>query len=375
MNNDINLLMVDQIDPLTVSPNGIDTVIRGLIKHSAAERIGIIGSTSSLSTRIGDWTVIEVEGRQVPFLPVSRARSTHRLLARVPDSMRLTFGLLRFRNRIPRVRAHAHRVEIGFVFWVLRGAEYVQFIHNDSSGLLGAESDSLWRRFAIAYRWIEDRALRKASAVVLFNKSDANRLRAIRSDLVVATTWYDPSLVYTRAPGNSSGILKLCWVGRFESQKDPVLAVHTLASLVERGADVRMTFIGSGSMLSEMQSDIRDRGLSDYCTFTGPVSRARVLEEMARHTVLLVTSHYEGSPTVLVEAGASGLPVVATFESDPDQLVTNYENGLIVDTRDPDALADAVIAARSCESAACRDAVSGRSGEELVPRILALGRR
>ncbi|MFC0449798.1 glycosyltransferase family 4 protein [Rhodococcus jostii] len=374
MSNGIDLLMVDQVDPFTVAPNGIDTVIRGLIKYSASERIGIIGSTSSSAIRVGQWTCIEVEGRSVLFLAVSKGRSTHWLVSRVPDSVRLTFGLVRFRNRIPRVRAHAHRVEIGVVLRGLLRAEYVQFIHNDSKGLLGAESDSLWKRLSSAYRWLELRALRNASAVVLFNKSDSGRLREIRSDLFVATTWYDPSLVATRVSQDSCDVLYLCWVGRFESQKDPLLAVATLACLVERGVDVRMTFVGSGSMQSEMEADIRLRGLSEYCVFTGSIPRAQVLDEMARQTVLLITSHYEGSPTVLVEAGASGLPIVGTYESDPDHLVNNHENGVVVRSRDPFVIADAVIAGRVCESTACREAVSERSGPKIVPQILRLGR-
>ena len=66
---------------------------------------------------------------------------------------------------------------------------------------------------------------------------------------------------------------------------------------------------------------------------------------------LLVTSHFEGGPAVAVEALAHGVPVVST-DCSPflRELLSTEESGRIVPTRDPEALADALLAIRAADA-------------------------
>ncbi len=85
---------------------------------------------------------------------------------------------------------------------------------------------------------------------------------------------------------------------------------------------------------------IDEMGLHDAVTFTGAVSDEELVAAMARADVLVVTSRHEGFGVPLLEAMSLGLPVVAHDAGALPEVVGDA--GLLVDARDPYALAGAV---------------------------------
>ena len=66
--------MMYPTDPLVVTPGGIDTFIRGQLKYAPAEiRYSLVGMTADESrSPIGEWQKIQIDGREVRFLPVMK---------------------------------------------------------------------------------------------------------------------------------------------------------------------------------------------------------------------------------------------------------------------------------------------------------------
>lgn len=134
-------------------------------------------------------------------------------------------------------------------------------------------------------------------------------------------------------------------VGALKPQKDYVLAIQVAEALFQRDASFRFLMVGEGLSLSNT-SKYKEQVLEHYrqsaCVeamkFLGP--RTDVYEIMAQAGVLLVTSHFEGFPNVVLEAMSVGLPVATTDYSDIRRIVPNAWQ--VASQREPGQLADIV---------------------------------
>ena len=147
-------------------------------------------------------------------------------------------------------------------------------------------------------------------------------------------------------PENQRGSFHIGWVGRMSSEKGPDVLVEALA---QTGGPWQATFVGSGPLAGDLKARSRDLELQDRVRWAGPVPEA------ARHfkgfDVLVLSSRSEGTPIVLLEAMAAGVPLVVTRVGGIPDVVTPRE-ALIVDAEDPGALADAIALVRDQPRAA-----------------------
>ncbi len=101
----------------------------------------------------------------------------------------------------------------------------------------------------------------------------------------------------------------LLWIGRFESEKNPTLALEAFAALRQKDIDARLTMLGAGRLESPLKSLSARLGVAGTVNFPGWKDTSSYL---ARAELLLVTSEYEGYGMALVEALAAGVPVLST---------------------------------------------------------------
>jgi glycosyltransferase involved in cell wall biosynthesis len=111
------------------------------------------------------------------------------------------------------------------------------------------------------------------------------------------------------------------------------------------GAHIRLVLIGEGTERDTLEQQARDLGIADRVAFLGPKPQPEVADWIAAADLLTLPSHNEGSPNVVVEALASGTPVVATRVGGVPDLVDDGANGLLVPAGDAPALAAALAAA------------------------------
>ncbi|WIG16363.1 glycosyltransferase [Kocuria rosea] len=166
--------------------------------------------------------------------------------------------------------------------------------------------------------------------------------------------------------------LDVIWVGRIDSQKDPGLVLDAAEAALAAGLSFRFRLVGDGPLRASLESRIvRDR-LSNV-ELVGPKAQIEVASLLRGSKVFLMSSHYEGSPTALVEALASGLPAVVTRESDPDGIVVEGVNGSVVTTRTGWAIVAALEAVRRIGDVHVTEQVAARSACNLVPRLASAG--
>lgn len=130
-------------------------------------------------------------------------------------------------------------------------------------------------------------------------------------------------------------------VGRLEYQKGIDLFIEVAACLSRARDDVEFVIVGDGSLRQDLEQLARGRNVADRLTFLG--FRTDALSVLKTLDLFLFTSNYEPFGLVIVESMAAEVPVVAAAcPGAVAEIISNNVNGLIVDSRDPAEIAEAV---------------------------------
>ena len=141
----------------------------------------------------------------------------------------------------------------------------------------------------------------------------------------------------------SDGRIRLVIACRQEERKGTDVVIESLPAILETFPHASLDVIGDGSLLSELRQRSADLGLKDKVRFHGRVSHSKVIELFGQgHLFCYPTSASEGFPKVVLEALASGMPVIATRVSVLPQLISP-DCGILLDSAARAELAFAVI--------------------------------
>ncbi len=130
-------------------------------------------------------------------------------------------------------------------------------------------------------------------------------------------------------------------VGRLAAVKSQKTLVDAFADLCELRPEQRerlgLVLVGEGPMQDELEALVARRGIADRCWFAGDRDDVdRLLPEL---DVFVLPSLNEGISNTVLEAMASGLPVIATRVGGNPELVIDGENGFLIPVEDVDGLA------------------------------------
>jgi glycosyltransferase involved in cell wall biosynthesis len=126
--------------------------------------------------------------------------------------------------------------------------------------------------------------------------------------------------------------LRIIYVGRLVQRQKRVLDLpKIMAGLTGRGVPATLTVIGGGADHQALESAIDAAGESGNTRFLGILSPGEVTRELLDHDVMLLVSDFEGMPTTVLEAMASGcVPVVTAIRSGIPELVEDGVSGCTV---------------------------------------------
>jgi sugar transferase (PEP-CTERM/EpsH1 system associated) len=125
---------------------------------------------------------------------------------------------------------------------------------------------------------------------------------------------------------------------------------------------IQLQIVGDGSQRRLLESHAHSKGIADCIDFMG--ARADVPSLLANASMFVLPSLSEGISLTLLEAMASGLPVIATRVGGNPEVVVDNESGILVPPQDPRALAKAIIRLRTDRSLCSRLSRDGRSRVE-----------
>ena len=125
--------------------------------------------------------------------------------------------------------------------------------------------------------------------------------------------------------------LRLCYAGRMEPMKAPLDWIKAVERAHRLGVDLKATWIGTGSLLEQMQRMIAERNLGSVIELVGFESdRVRLLKKIREAHLMLFTHITSESPRCLIESLLSGTPIVGYQSDYADDLVKEFGGGEFV---------------------------------------------
>ena len=135
---------------------------------------------------------------------------------------------------------------------------------------------------------------------------------------------------------------KLLWVRAFAEIYDPMAALETLELLLENHENAELCMVGpeKDSSFKKCKTYAREKNLP--VTFTGFLEKKEWLQLSENFDIFLNTTTIDNTPVSVIEAMALGLPVVSTNVGGIPYLIDDQAQGLLVPSRAPAAMAEAV---------------------------------
>jgi glycosyltransferase involved in cell wall biosynthesis/peptidoglycan/xylan/chitin deacetylase (PgdA/CDA1 family) len=245
--------------------------------------------------------------------------STFRPLMRAAQLMR------RFRPQVIHARNGGSWTDAGAA-WLLAGQPgRLAFSMHGWSQL-----EPLSPRWALIYRLLA----RQTSALAAVSPETAQQFAAETgihaSRFRVLYTGVDTDRFRPASRRPAAGRLVLGCVGRLDPVKGHDLLLEAFADVVhDLGVDAELRLIGDGPTRARTEELARQRRIADRVVFAG--MRDDVPEQLRELDVFVLASLREGRPTSIMEAMASGLPVVASDVGSVRQLVGDGSTGLVVE--------------------------------------------
>ena len=138
--------------------------------------------------------------------------------------------------------------------------------------------------------------------------------------------------------------LVLGTVGRIQEVKDQLTLVRAVASLASRSDEyrqrLRLMIVGDGPMFKEVETLVHEKGVADITWLSG--ARDDIPELLQALDLFVLPSKAEGISNTILEAMATGLPVIATDVGGNPELVVAGETGSLVPAQDSEAMATAI---------------------------------
>ena len=377
-NTRVHIAIIHPFDPLGSKIGGIEKHIQGFIKRAPdGFDITLVGFTEDQTKRpVGKQLQLDLDGRTFSNFPVCYIRQPN-IRRLVPQTFIFTASLLKHRPNLKGAILQFHRVEPSIL--CPRENRKVLFIHGNIRTLFDSANESRWAKWPRLYFHVERPFITRMSKIFVQNDDGIKFYRKIyphiADRLAFFPSWVDESTFFPypadkkearkRSFLHERHIFSSCkiilFVGRLEMAKDPMLLMSTFQHILSVSQEVILVVVGSGSFRDAMMEYALEHNIRDRVFFLGALPQVEVAEIMRISDAFLLTSSFEGMPYVVVEALATGLPVVSTSVGAISRAVCNNVSGLLVNSRSPADLGNAVLAvlndARGYTPAECTNAI------------------
>lgn len=175
----------------------------------------------------------------------------------------------------------------------------------------------------------------RSQILALLDRAEWAKVHMIRCGI-------EPSRFSFRLEPSVGDRIEILNVARLVGVKGHDILLDALASLRGRGVDFHATVVGDGSDREALTKRVSQLGLDRHVTFAGAVGHDQIHEYFDAAHIFCLPSFAEGLPVSLMEAMASGIPVVTTRIMGTPELVEDGVSGLLVTPGLVESLTDAL---------------------------------
>lgn len=319
----------------------------------------LVGLTLTPSVPRGQWRRLPIQETDYPFLPILYVNPSPRFRLPIPLNARFLRALRRYRQEILALNAplYIQRAEHGLPF--LKDRVPLFFNTHGYSGAIELQTNHPLYRYRWFRRWfykMEARVIAKAEKVINVSPMDYEyyvgrfpqwQARFAYIPLGIETEFYAPPPgSREEEPGKAVAEKSpvVLFAGRFHPQKGLDLLIASFAKFRQWYPNAKLVLVGGSQDLNPIEEQVRlwidEYGLKDAVELPGLLPRKQILPYYHAADLFIHTSLWEGLPTAVLEALASGLPVVATAVGGLPSVIQEDYNGYLVHERSPERVAE-----------------------------------
>lgn len=183
---------------------------------------------------------------------------------------------------------------------------------------------------------------KKAAALVACSEGLRNRalkfLPSVSIDVIPNGVELDR--FYPAGTGEKSDALKLLTVGRLSVTKRAEMLIDAVEILHKNACKVNFTIVGGGSMEPRLRQIVARKNLGDIIEIKGWIEAGKMPQLYRQSDIFISATMQEGMSNAMLEAAASGLPIVTTPCEGTEELIA--DNGIVVEKADAGTIAQAV---------------------------------
>jgi glycosyltransferase involved in cell wall biosynthesis len=160
-------------------------------------------------------------------------------------------------------------------------------------------------------------------------------------DISIIPNGVDTDRFHPREEKTIGKRLKLLTVSRLIKRKRINLLIETLRELCELNVEAELNIAGEGALMQNLKSLASRLGVAEHVNFMGRIESEKMPQVYRVNDIFVMSSEHEGMCNAMLEAMASGLPIITTPCEGVEELIT--DNGIVVEQSTAESFATAII--------------------------------
>lgn len=183
----------------------------------------------------------------------------------------------------------------------------------------------------------------KASAIVACSQGLKNRAQKFLPSIAidVIPNGVDLDRFYPEKSQRMPDMARLLTVGRLSATKRVEILVDVVEILHKNGCKIHFTIVGGGALEQQLRQILMERKVAEIIEVTGRVEQETMPQVYRRHDIFVSASMQEGMSNAMLEAMASGLPIITTRCEGVEELIAG--NGIIIEKPNAEGIAAAIM--------------------------------